>query len=679
MGNFRGFLGGNRSGMMKVLLVVFGMVTSVNLFSQTTYYWVGGTVSADPSAANVWSTSLGGSSAGTITPANTNIFIVDGSDISNTAGLQTGTVSINMSANRVFGQFKLQNNATVVLTSTSSGGRTVTIGNASSQIAGNDLVISSGSTLTLSTYTNITMAGSSTVDISGIFNINASRSFDISATSVVVTVAATTGYIKRVGSIIGSQTSVNGYTTTASLIINGTYEHALNGDVLNIATWGSQSTCLISGVQANIPTQLSQSFNNFTWNCAGQTSDLALNAFKTITINGNFKILSTGTSITNYWLKIYKSCGNTVSMTVNGDFEVSGYSKFVLNDGVSCSPIINTLNVLGSFTIGSNATFDSGTATSTTAVVFKGTSNQTFTNSGTITNTYIDWTVNSGATVTLASDLPIATSRTATVTGTLICGTAAAPKNVTGTGSFILSNASTAELRITNSTAGITSAVGTATGNVLTTTARTFNTGAKYYYMGNAAQITGTGLPASFHTLTIKLPTNTTLTASASSRTLGAGGIVFLDYAGGSAPFTVGSGLAMNSGPVTVTTTTPLTAGTYILVANSATGVSGTLDKRFEQVDKRFEQVNQRFEDNLSYIGYMIGLFGSMFALTLVFALWDRRTMIKPFETKVNEIDAELLKLKNNKNTQLKILSVLRDLSKTDPKLADILKSHKLL
>ena len=103
------------------------------------------------------------------------------------------------------------------------------------------------------------------------------------------------------------------------------------------------------------------------------------------------------------------------------------------------------------------------------------------------------------------------------------------------------------------------------------------------------------------------------------------------------------------------------------------------VDKRFEQVYKRFEQVNQRFEENLSYIGYMIGLFGSMFALTLVFALWDRRTMLRPFETKVNEIDAELLKLKNNKNTQLKIVSVLRDLSKTDPKLADILKSHKLL
>ena len=106
-------------------------------------------------------------------------------------------------------------------------------------------------------------------------------------------------------------------------------------------------------------------------------------------------------------------------------------------------------------------------------------------------------------------------------------------------------------------------------------------------------------------------------------------------------------------------------------------------ETKLEELEKRmlerFDQVDKRFEDNLSYIGYMIGLFGSMFALTLVFALLDRRTMLRPFETKVNEIDAELLKLKNNKNTQLKIVSVLRDLSKTDPKLADILKSHKLL
>ena len=103
------------------------------------------------------------------------------------------------------------------------------------------------------------------------------------------------------------------------------------------------------------------------------------------------------------------------------------------------------------------------------------------------------------------------------------------------------------------------------------------------------------------------------------------------------------------------------------------------VDKRFEQVDKRFEQVDKRFDEHLSYIGYMIGLFGTICAVIIGFTLWDRRSMIRPFETKMNEIDTELLKLKNNKNTQLKIVSVLRELSKSNTKLAEILKWHKLL
>ncbi len=129
---------------------------------------------------------------------------------------------------------------------------------------------------------------------------------------------------------------------------------------------------------------------------------------------------------------------------------------------------------------------------------------------------------------------------------------------------------------------------------------------------------------------------------------------------------------SLNSYPVFAQTFTPEDRARMIRTETK-------LEELEKRMLKRFDQVDKRFEDNLSYIGYMIGLFGSMFALTLVFALWDRRTMVRPFETKVNEIDAELLKLKNNKNTQLKIVSVLRDLSKTDPKLADILKSHKLL
>ena len=105
-------------------------------------------------------------------------------------------------------------------------------------------------------------------------------------------------------------------------------------------------------------------------------------------------------------------------------------------------------------------------------------------------------------------------------------------------------------------------------------------------------------------------------------------------------------------------------------------------ETRLEELEKRmierFEQVDKRFEENFTYIGYIIALFGTMFAATIAFALWDRRTMIKPFETKIIEIESEIFKLKKDKNNG-KILVALRDLAKTDIKLAEILKSHNLL
>ncbi len=102
------------------------------------------------------------------------------------------------------------------------------------------------------------------------------------------------------------------------------------------------------------------------------------------------------------------------------------------------------------------------------------------------------------------------------------------------------------------------------------------------------------------------------------------------------------------------------------------------IDKRFEQVDKRFEQVNQRFEQSNTFMGWMIALFGGMFATTIIFALWDRRTMIRPFESKVKEIEVQIDLLKSD-STNKSILSSLRELAKTDSKLAEILKMHNLL
>ncbi len=106
------------------------------------------------------------------------------------------------------------------------------------------------------------------------------------------------------------------------------------------------------------------------------------------------------------------------------------------------------------------------------------------------------------------------------------------------------------------------------------------------------------------------------------------------------------------------------------------------VDKRFEQVDKRFEQVDKRFEElrndmNIRF-GWLIALFTAMTVSTIAFALWDRRTMIRPFESQVKEIYKAMEELQDEK-TANKILNALRELAKTDNHLAEILKSHKLL
>ncbi|MBU6158927.1 MAG: DUF1533 domain-containing protein, partial [Bacteroidetes bacterium] len=77
--------------------------------------------------------------------------------------------------------------------------------------------------------------------------------------------------------------------------------------------------------------------------------------------------------------------------------------------------------------------------------------------------------------------------------------------------------------------------------------------------------------------------TSTVTVASAKDLTLSAGGLFFTAYGGGAtAPLTVtgssAGALALNSSPVTVTTTAALAVGTYKLIVKggSATGVSGT-------------------------------------------------------------------------------------------------------
>jgi predicted PurR-regulated permease PerM len=105
------------------------------------------------------------------------------------------------------------------------------------------------------------------------------------------------------------------------------------------------------------------------------------------------------------------------------------------------------------------------------------------------------------------------------------------------------------------------------------------------------------------------------------------------------------------------------------------------IDKRFEQIDKRFEQIDKRFEelrqdmnnrfeqvdkrfDNL--INIMISIvcaFAGIVAVTISFAIWDRRTMVRPFEREIGEIRQE----------------ISHEQAKVDRNLAEILRNFSIL
>lgn len=97
------------------------------------------------------------------------------------------------------------------------------------------------------------------------------------------------------------------------------------------------------------------------------------------------------------------------------------------------------------------------------------------------------------------------------------------------------------------------------------------------------------------------------------------------------------------------------------------------INARMDQVDNnlnaRMDQMDSKI-NNLSmiFVAIVVGIFG--------FAIWDRRTMTKPFELKVKVIED---KIEVNKKSLESLLLVLREQAKSNTKIAGILKQFNLL
>jgi len=86
--------------------------------------------------------------------------------------------------------------------------------------------------------------------------------------------------------------------------------------------------------------------------------------------------------------------------------------------------------------------------------------------------------------------------------------------------------------------------------------------------------------------------------------------------------------------------------------------------------------MNAQFDRIANHMDVMLGVFAALTAATIGFAVWDRRTMIRPFESKIKSIEASLA---GNTERLHTLIEALRVAGKTDPNTAEVLRKFHLL
>ncbi len=90
--------------------------------------------------------------------------------------------------------------------------------------------------------------------------------------------------------------------------------------------------------------------------------------------------------------------------------------------------------------------------------------------------------------------------------------------------------------------------------------------------------------------------------------------------------------------------------------------VKTEMTARFEAVNNRFEAMDKRFDQLFNFLWAIVGIFTAMMISVFGFAFWDRKLSLAPL-----------------KKEDQRIVAVLIDFAKTQPKLSEILKNAGLL
>lgn len=384
-------------------------------WGQNTYYWQPGAGGSWATASN-WNTQPDGSGSTRTTTNNGDILIIDQGTTQTISNVPTQTVA----------ELRIVS-GNITLTGT-GGTQTLTIANG----AADDLIIESGASLTFAnSLENLTFSTGATATISG--ELVVGNTYSLSANNTVTTVAA--------GAVLEVTNQITN-STTAKLVVNGTYRHVRNGGTVPTATWNSGSTMELAGLSNSLPGGMNQTFATFSF---------------TSPITDDIEIGSNLTTTEDFIVNFSGGPGDDLRLTNSNTNRILTVGRnFILSSGLFSIDHENgdsELRIAGDYIQNGGTLAQTGSGRA--FVLFNGTGVQVYNKtSGSFSGT-IDFTINNGATVDF---------------GLLV---------LNNTGNFTLSGGGKI---ITSNADGLTSSG--ANGSITSTGTRTYSNTADYEFRG---------------------------------------------------------------------------------------------------------------------------------------------------------------------------------------------------
>jgi autotransporter-associated beta strand protein len=372
------------------------------------------------------------------------------------------------------------------------------------------------------------------------------------ATAMTISAGDTLNQVSGTLTISSTTTNVNGtlrnsasadiVQTSATVTVGATgmYDHNRNGGNVLTSTWTAGSNCIITGCTTSEPTNLGQTFSDFTWKCLNQAASRNLSG--TLTSVRDLNITNTNT----FNLGFVASTGS-LALNISRDFNIS--SGFPVGTTGTISPTITVggnLNVTGGgFTLANSAS-STGTASMTVA----GTANISSTSG---TSLIVGASASKVATITVTGLI------TKTNTGTVSIGQGTAVSTLTANGGLTVTNGT---INVSNGGSGGVLTLGSA--STLTINGGTL--------IGSATAHTSTinangNVTVSSGTLTLSNAATTSTMTVANDRTMTVDGTGIVNVA------VLGIGNLNIGTSTSVVTTTALTInGGSLILASGGTG-----------------------------------------------------------------------------------------------------------